>query len=303
MKPTSLLVLDTNSKAHQIFDLLDVKAETKKEYKYRIGLFLQFIKNTELNRNSFREYKHYLEQRSDYTVSTKNKYLATARIFCKELNFQGLLPLDITLNTKGFQQSKLHKLEGLNQEEIARVVSHIKSLPKTPVNARIKAITTLLVLQGLRQIEVRRLNYEDLDLANSRAFVRGKGRDDTEPVDLNPETIESIREHIKINKVSSGMLFTCFSNRDNGKRLSTRTIQKETQTIFKILGIDKKTHGYRHYFTTKLIDTYKGDLLEVARYTRHRSLETLQIYNDNIKRKKDLPRFFGTFDELVFTEK
>jgi len=52
----------------------------------------------------------------------------------------------------------------------------------------------------------------------------------------------------------------------------------------------------RHYFTTRLIKTYKGDLLEVRQYTRHSSLEMLQIYNDSIKQQADLPRFYSAFE-------
>lgn len=42
----------------------------------------------------------------------------------------------------------------------------------------------------------------------------------------------------------------------------------------------------------------KGDLLEVSRLTRHKSLEMLQVYNDNIKFKADLPRFYETFGDI-----
>jgi len=61
------------------------------------------------------------------------------------------------------------------------------------------------------------------------------------------------------------------------------------------LEIDKNMHGFRHYFTTTLIKNYKGDLLRVAQYTRYRSLEMLQIYNDNIEIEKDLPKYYKTF--------
>ena len=40
----------------------------------------------------------------DFSVSTKNKYLVTARIFLKELNRLGFLPADITQNVKSFAQ-------------------------------------------------------------------------------------------------------------------------------------------------------------------------------------------------------
>ena len=43
-----------------------------------------------------------------------------------------------------------------------------------------------------------------------------------------------------------------------------------------------------------------GDLLEVARYTRHKTLEMLTVYNDNIKQKADLPRYYKAFGEVKF---
>ena len=70
--------------------------------------------------------------------------------------------------------------------------------------------------------------------------------------------------------------------------------------ILKELGIEKTTHGFRHFFTTTLIKTYKGDLLEVAQYTRHKGLEMLQVYNDNIKKEADLPRFYKAFKGVSF---
>ncbi|MEA2015582.1 MAG: site-specific integrase, partial [Actinomycetota bacterium] len=96
-------------KAYSIFKFLDVNEETRKDYQYRIGHFLHFISNKGLNQDSFLEYKKYLKLRTDYTVSTKNKYLITAKIFLKELNRRRLLPVDITQNIKSFSQSKKHK--------------------------------------------------------------------------------------------------------------------------------------------------------------------------------------------------
>ncbi len=65
---------------------------------------------------------------------------------------------------------------------------------------------------------------------------------------------------------------------------------------------EKTTHGFRHYFTTTLIKTYKGNLLEVAQYTRHRGLEMLQVYNDAVKKESDLPRFYNAFKGVNFSD-
>jgi len=296
----ALIVNDPQLKAERVFDLLDVSETTRGDYKYRIGLFLDFVKNKGLNRNSFLEFKRYLGERTDYTIATKNKYLATAKIFLKELNRQGVLPADITQNIKTFSQNKKHKRDGLNDEEISKLTAMLKELPKTLQNTRLKAVISLLALQGLRQIEITRLDVRDIDFVSKTAFVKGKGQDDKEPISLHPGTIKHLREYLKINQIKDGALFTSQSNNHKNKRLTTRALRQLVKETLNDLGIEKTIHGFRHFFTTTLIKTYKGDLLEVAQYTRHKSLEMLQVYNDNIKKEADLPRFYRAFKSVSF---
>jgi len=277
-----------------------VQEATRTDYKARIGLFLDYMQMHGLNCNSFLDFKRELAERADLGVSTKNKYLTTARVFLKELNRLGLLPADITQNIKTFNQSKKHKKDGLTEEEINALVEKMRTLPPTPNTARLKAILTLLTLQGLRQIEIIRLDIKDLDFVSKTAFIQGKGRDDKEAINLHPETIKALQDYLKTNRIADGALFTSQSNNSRNHRLTTRALRGIVKTKLTELGIDKTTHGFRHYFTTKLIQTYKGDLLEVAQYTRHKSLEMLQVYNDNIKRKADLPRFYDTFSGVRF---
>lgn len=291
----SLVLDDMQEKAKKAFDLLDVSEATRQDYKYRIGLFLDFTGERGFNRNSFLDFKRALAERTDLSVATKNKYLATAKIFLKEANRQGFLPADITQNIKTFSQSKKHKRDGLNDEEMSRLTEAMQALPETPQNARLKAVISLLVFQGLRQVEIIRLDVKDLDFIGKTAFIQGKGRDDKEPIYLHPEAIKALQAYLKTNKIADGALFTSQSNNSKNQRLTTRAIRDIVKKTLNDLGIEKTTHGFRHYFTTTLIKTYKGDLLEVAQYTRHRSIEMLQVYNDNINRKADLPRFYQAF--------
>jgi len=292
----ALTISNPQAKAEKVFDLLDVSEATRQDYKYRIGLFLDFTSERGFNRNSFLEFKRALAERTDLAVSTKNKYLATAKIFLKEANRQGALPADITQNIKTFSQNKKHKRDGLNDEEIKTLTNAMQALPETPTNARLKAILSLLVFQGLRQVEVIRLDVRDIDFISKTAFIQGKGQDDKEPINLHPEAIKAIQGYLKGNRIADGALFTSQSNNSKNKRLTTRAIRDIVKETLNALGIEKTTHGFRHYFTSTLIKTYKGDLLEVAQYTRHKSLEMLQVYNDNINRKADLPRFYRAFD-------
>ena len=287
-------------KAWSIFKFLDVNEETRKDYQYRIGHFLNFISDKRLNQNSFLEYKNYLKLRTDYTVATKNKYLVTAKIFLKELNRRSLLPVDITQNIKSFSQSKKHKKEGLNDQEIEKLTIALKELPNTPPNTRIKAMISLLVLQGLRQIEITRLDVKDIDLIRKTALVEGKGRDDKEIIYLHPETVKYIKRYLKANNLKDGALFVSNSNNSKNVRITTRGLRMIIKKILKDLDIEKCIHGFRHYFTTTLLKNYQGNLLRVAQYTRHRSLEMLQVYNDNIEMENDLPKYYKTFRGIKF---
>ena len=64
------------------------------------------------------------------------------------------------------------------------------------------------------------------------------------------------------------------------------------------LEIAGSVHGFRHFFITKLIKSYKGELLMVSKYSRHRSIQMLEVYNDEIIREQDLPRFYEVFKEI-----
>ena len=146
-----------NPKSISVFDYLDAKESTIKDYKYRIPMFIDFIQENGFNTHSYLSFKRSLAERTDFAVATKNKYLITARVFLRELNKQTDIP-DITANIKIFQESKKHKKDGLNDAEIYLLSKKLKNLPLTPATTRLKAMFSLLALQGLRQIEIVRLD-------------------------------------------------------------------------------------------------------------------------------------------------
>lgn len=292
--------LDLTLYLEQILNRLDIAESSRQDYQNRITGFVKFIDDNGLDRDSFINFKRYLANRNDLGVSSKNKQLTVARILLKELHRLGLIPVDITNTVKSFKQSKKHKVSGVSEHEISSLLDYLHQLPPTPQNLRKKAILSLLTLQGLRQIELIRLDVSDFDLVAKTALIKGKGRDDKELIDLHPITVKTLRNYLQSNKIADGALFVSNSNHAKNARLTTRSIRRLVKQTFAQVGINKNVHGLRHYFTTKLIKTYKSDLLEVARYTRHKSLEMLQVYDDSIKRKQDLPRYYEVFSGLNF---
>jgi integrase len=286
------------NQAAAIFSRLDVAESTREEYTMRISGFLNYLEGQPLTHESYLDYKRYLQKRGDLTVSTKNKYLVAARILLKELHRRGLLPVDLTANVRLLQQSKKHKRDGLDDDEMARFAAWLRGRELTATSARLKALVCLMALQGLRQIEVCRLDVADIDLVGRTVLVRGKGRDDKELFDLHPETARALKDYMRTARVGDGPLFPSTHRGDRYERLVPRTVRRLIRQPFDELGIDKTTHGFRHYFVTKLCVAYGGDLLTVSQYTRHNSLEMLQVYNDRHKQKEDLPNYYRVFEEV-----
>jgi len=214
-------------------------------------------------------------------------------------------PTDITINLKSFKQTKKHKKFWVNDDEIVKIAeylqfldSHIKGPKDIKKNYRIKAIFSLLIFQWLRQVEIIRLDVEDINLRNNVIFVLWKGRDDKERVNLHPIAAQTLADYIKNFNIKSGPLFFSLSNNWLNSRLTTRSLRRIVKDILLYLDIDKSTHGFRHYFTTKLLKEFKWDVMKTRKFTRHNSLEMLLVYNDEIDTESSLKDYYNTFGDI-----
>lgn len=293
--------IPTRDFANKAFDLLPISQNTRNTYKRTIGSFIAYMQVTGLNQYTIANYRNILADHTEWSVSTKNAYLASAKRLAGVMYTQGLIPVDITKDIsgkdiKGFKQDKKHKKDGLTESEVTRLGDYLNNLPKDDLEAiRLRAMVALLIYQGLRQIELARLDVTDLDLTRGKALILGKGRQDKEQISLHPHAVDALKRYLKAFNLKSGALFTSESNHARGSRLTTRSINRIISDLFRELGINNTVHATRHYFTTAMIKNYGGDLLAVTHYTRHKSLEMLTVYNDAINAEKDLPRYVSTF--------
>lgn len=73
-------------------------------------------------------------------------------------------------------------------------------------------------------------------------------------------------------------------------RLSTRTIKREFQTLFTQLGYEKTVHGFRHFYVTELLKNM--DMRDVRKFSRHRSMEMIIVYDDEVSLKEKTAKVF-----------
>ena len=270
-----------------LFDTLDIQPNTKIEYQKRILKFFDFMNHQTITRNLLLAYKQHLRDDNTLGIASKNKYLTTARIALREMYRQGLTPVDLSVGVSSFQQNIRHKVNGLTEEEVVKICNYLKGQDNSFKNARLRALVSLLLFQGLRQIEICRLDFNDIDLASGTINVLGKGRNDKEYIHLHKTTIKALRSYSRASHAKYGPVFYSLNGRNKGQRLTTRGLRQIIQNLFNELGIEKTVHGSRHFFTTELIKHYKSDLTTVARFTRHNSLEMLTVYNDEIASEND----------------
>ncbi|MCY3853646.1 MAG: tyrosine-type recombinase/integrase [Thaumarchaeota archaeon] len=284
-----------------IFNHLNVSQSTIKHYQELTSYFLKFIEenNYRFQQPLLLKYKEYLKS-AQLKPNTRRSYFNVARLFCQLLYASKLTKTDLTKdrlgrNIAGFQISKDH-VYGIDQSGVNAIIQYINQLPPSFINHRLKIIVFLLLYQGLRQVEIFRLNVEDIDFDNNQLRITGKGRDYNEIINLHPKTAKALKQYCKYLNHKGALIVHCH-NKTN-RLASPLAIHYIVKSVLKKLDIQSSVHGFRHYFATQLIEYYRGDLTIVSMYTRHKNINTLQIYNDKILSQKDLKNYYAAVNRF-----
>jgi integrase len=282
-----------------ILQQIDASDLTIKKYLSDVKLFTDFLKTEGLSVVTYRNYKKHLKALQSISTKTKNGKLISAKVLLKELFAKGFLKIDITANVKGFKISQEHVRDGLNAEEVKRSKEVIDNIQNPEKRTKLQAMFYLLAFQGLRQFEMAALTIEDLKLADDFIFVTGKGRDDKERIDLHPKTKEALKGYLESSGKKSGHLFTSESNNSKAKAeaISTRALRMIFSDIFKAAHIENRSlHGFRHFFVTTFLEVLNGDMLTTQKFSRHKSVQAVKMYDDRMKKKDLLPTFYKAFN-------
>jgi integrase/recombinase XerC len=270
---------------------------TRAKYLQDMREFDAWLQNKPFSIDSVMMYRNeYLEKRTDIVSGTKNTKLAALRTLLKELYFRGIVPIDITSKVTNFKTETGHKRDGLDLDEITQVKNHIESIGDTMKRARLKAMFTLLTLQGFRQFEVCNILVEDF--SEKRVKIKGKGQSEKNPIDLHPETIKAVKEYLGSTGKKSGYIFTSEKGTTKGEKLTERGFRKIFNSIFDALEFDresKKTHGFRHFFVTTMLEATNGNIGIVKQFSRHKSTAALVMYDDRKKKIEHNETFYKAF--------
>lgn len=211
--------------------------------------------------------------------STINRRLATLRSLVKFARGMGLI--DWRLEIESAAPEAYRDTKGPGVAGFRKMVETI-SARDDPKGKRDLAILRLLFDLALRRAELLALDLSDLDLPNARIKILGKGRASQEWLSLPRPTQNAIEGWISIRGTDPGPLFRSISKGGLlGGRLSSRGLYRVIQALGKAVGLDVHPHGLRHAAITHALDVTKGDVRSVAKFSRHRDIRVLTVYDDN----------------------
>lgn len=263
---------------------LDASQKTVETYTRALRPFMKWLKAngiTNPQRADLLQYRN--ELKATRKPATVQLYMITIRLFFQWTQQAGLYP-NVAEHLKGAKIDRRHpKNKALEAYQVKEV---LKGIDRSSLEgARNYAMLVLMFTAGLRTIEVSRANIEDLDtLAGAPVlFVQGKGRDErAEHVNLNRHAEEAIRDYLKQRPEArpTDPLFTSTSNRNQGGRMTTRSISQTVKNAFLAVGLNSSkwtAHSTRHTAVTLAIDA-GATLLEAQQFARHLNPATTEIY-------------------------
>lgn len=151
---------------------------------------------------------------------------------------------------------------------------------------RDRAILSLLYLMALRRFEVAPIRLIDVNAAAKKLRVRRKGDSGEYTLLTIPDrALEPLQRWIKEGRggcPADAPVFVSLNNLRIGTTAVTdRTIYNAIVSLGKEAGLRTWPHGLRHAGITEALDRTNGDVRSVAKFSGHRSIQTVMTYDDD----------------------
>ena len=275
---------------------IEATAATRAIYAKGMQKFLEWLEDhpQPVSARTIRTWRDTIK--ATYAAATVNVWLSAVRSFFAWLFEQELIESSPAATVKGAKRNnttKKHKRDELTSGEVRRVLASVEQ--DTAKGARAYAIITLMAYCGLRTVEVHRADISDLQTKNGRTvlWVQGKGAVEKDDFVVLPSPVEdaiarwlAVHPLARQQNMKARPLFSSFSPRSRGGRLSTSYIRRMVKNAYYAVGITsprKTTHSLRHSAISSAIRN-GADLLQVQSMARHADPKTTMIYYHEIGR-------------------
>ncbi len=271
---------------------IDAKPRTIETYTHNIKQFFVFMQAndiTEPTREDIISYRDMLK--ATHKPATVQAYITAIKLFFQWTEQEGIYP-DIAKHVKGAKLDTDHKKDYMTAKQVSKILASIDRTTLT--GKRDYAMICLMVTAGLRTIEITRADIDDIRARGdyTALYVQGKGHDEKNTFVKLAEPVEAaIREYLTARGKTDNRepLFISHANRNNGERMTTRSVRRIAKDILIAAGFnsDRLTaHSFRH--TAATLNLLNGaSLEETQQLLRHTSINTTMIYSHALERAKN----------------
>lgn len=261
--------------------VVDVSDLTRRRYLRWVGFFLSFLAGRPATAAALSAWRVDLLSRCQ--PSTVRAYLVAVRLFFGWLHRRHGFD-DISAESKSVRLTQGHK-RGFLTESQARALINLPN--HTQADLRDSVMIALMLVGGLRTIEISRANVEDISKVGACRvlFLQGKGRQDRDEYIKLPNVVCNLLDRY-VTTLDTAALFPSLSNNHKGQRLTTRAIRAIVKRRLLAVGIDDPritAHSLRHTAATLAL-LHGADVRAVQQMLRHKSVNTTLIYAHDIER-------------------
>ncbi len=216
---------------------------------------------------------------SGLSPATVDRRLAALRSLVKLARTFGLVSW--ALDVPNVKAQPCRDTRGPGREGFRRLLAELAQGPAGRKAIRDRALLRLLYDLALRRSEAVSLDLAHLDLQAGIVSVLGKGRSERVALTLPEPTLCALRAWLELRGTESGPLFLNMDRARKGRRLTGRSVARVVGALGQSIGIQVRPHGIRHAAITEALDLTRGDVRAVQKFSRHRDLRTLTVYDDN----------------------
>lgn len=222
------------------------------------------------------EYQADLHERK-LSVATRNHRLSALRSLVKLGRMLGVVVW--SLEVGNLKAAPYRDTKGPGKEGVQAMLNELARRGDKK-GVRDTALVRLLFDLALRAFEVVGLDVQHVDAKSGALWVLGKGNHERHRMTLAPKTADAIAAWLKVRGSHEGPLFYCLSPDAYGQRLTTTGLYLTIRKLGEKAGLRARPHGLRHAAITAALDATKGDVRAVQRFSRHKDVRVLCVYDD-----------------------
>ncbi|MCK4857921.1 MAG: tyrosine-type recombinase/integrase [candidate division Zixibacteria bacterium] len=215
--------------------------------------------------------------------ATINRRLATIRSAIKLARQLGLVNWSIEIENEKTQPYR--DTTGTGKQGVKALLEQAAGNRNRFKATRDVAILRLLYDLALRRGEIVSLNLDDFDPDSGTLAVLGKGRTQKVAMTLPEPTQNALKVWLEVRGMAQGPMFINCDRAGKGatseRRLTGSAVYYLVRDLGRKAGMVARPHGLRHAAITEALDLTGGDVRKAQRFSRHRNMQTLTVYDDS----------------------